>query len=80
MCPYVRTLEKKIKNEVKMKKKIESKRLKKHLHLNVTPQIYEFVKENGLNAPLLLENSLKRLRLGLGEEFETNSADLMLVS
>ena len=70
----------KIKTKVKMKKNIESKRLKKRIHLNVSPEIYEFVKENGLNASLLLENAPNRLKLGLGDGFKTNSEDLVLVS
>ena len=80
MSGRVRTLKKKIKNEVKMKKKKESKRLKKRIHLNVSPEIYEFVRQKGLNASRFVENALKRLKLGLGEDFKTESADLVLIS
>ena len=62
------------------KKKLKDKRLKKHLHLNIPEELYEFLKENGLNASQLVENLLKRLRLGLGESFKTESADLVFVS
>ncbi len=65
---------------VKSEKKRKDTRLKKHLHLNIQEELYDFAKEKGINASVLLENTLKRLRLGLGEEFETESADLVLIS
>ena len=80
MSGRVRTLEKENGKRRKMKKKKESKRLKKRIHLNVSPEIYEFVKKNGLNASRFVENALKRLKMGLGESFEVNSADLVLIS
>ena len=63
-----------------MKKKKESKRLKKRIHLNVSPEIYEFVKQKGLNASRFVENALNKLRIGLGDNFNTNSEDLVLIS
>ena len=80
MSGRVRTLEKEKGKRRKMEKKKESKRLKKRIHLNVSPEIYEFVKKNGLNASRFVENALNRLRMGLGESFRTNTANLVLIT
>ena len=74
------TVEKETLNMSKSKTKRKDERLKKHLHLNILEESYGFLKESGLNASQLLENVLKRLRMGLGEQFKVNSADLVLIS
>ena len=65
---------------VKLKKKTNPESLKKRTTVYITKKLLDFAHERGLNVSKLANNSLNRLRLGLGENFKINSADLVLIS
>ena len=43
-------------------------------------ELLRFIRKKSLNVFKLTHNVLNRIRLGLGEDFNINSADLVLVS
>ena len=62
------------------KKKANPESSKIRTTVYVSKELLEFAKEKGLNVSKLANNALNRLKMGLGESFKTNSADLVLIS
>ena len=65
---------------VKLKKKTNPESLKKRTTVYITKKLLDFAHGKGLNVSKLANNALNHLRLGLGEDFKINSADLVLIS
>ena len=65
---------------VKSKKKKNPNDLKKQVCIYIDKDLHDFARENGLNVSGIANNAINRLRLGLGEDFKTESADLVLIS
>ena len=64
----------------KSKKKENPESLKNRTTIYLSKELQAFAKENGLNVSKLANNALNRLRMGLGERFRTNTANLVLIS
>ncbi len=64
----------------KSKKKDNPEILKERTTVYVSKELMTFARENNLNVSKLLNNTLNRLRLGLGEFFETDSENFALIS
>ena len=73
-------MEKEFLKRVKSKKKKNSNDLKKQASVYADAELLDFAYENHLNVSWITNNALKQLKSGLGEDFNTNKAYLILIS
>lgn len=64
----------------KTKKQAKPNRLRKPKNITLPEDCIEFIEKNGINLSQFVEKSIKRLISGLGTTFNTDTADLVLIS